>query len=100
MSKTDNKFDNLSDKELTIIKAVPLMVALSNVNITRKTIDILIDRHTQSSESTLGTISIPKFNFDAYTLERAGPDTTTRGQKKKFPIGTYQVRWHATALNQ
>ena len=69
-------------------------------NITRKTIDILIDRHTQSSESTLGTLSIPKFNFNAYTLERAGPDTTARGQRKRIPIGTYQVKWHATTLNQ
>lgn len=83
MGKFGNELDNLSDYQLSLIGLkAPMTVA--NINITRKTIDILIDRHTQSSESTLGTISIPEFNFDAYTLERSGPDTTARGQKKEF----------------
>lgn len=99
MSKFNNELDNLSEKQLSLIGLKGSMT-IANINITRKTIDILIDRHTQSPQSTLGTLSIPKFDFNAYTLERAGPDETARGLKKRVPIGTYQVKWHDTTLNQ
>ena len=64
------------------------------------TVDIIINRTSQNSQSTLGTFSIPSHNFNGFILERPGPDTTTRNMRKRVPIGVYKVKWHKTTLNR
>lgn len=64
------------------------------------TVDIIINRTSQNSQSTVGTLSIPSHNFDGFVLERPGPDTTTRNMRKRVPTGVYRVKWHKTTLNR
>ncbi|WP_201512415.1 DUF5675 family protein [Psychrobacter alimentarius] len=64
------------------------------------TVDIIINRTSQNSQSTVGTFSIPSHNFNGFVLERPGPDTTTRNMRKRVPIGVYKVKWHKTTLNR
>lgn len=64
------------------------------------TVDIIINRTSDGSQSTLGTLSVPSHNFDSFVLERPGPDTTTRNMRKRVPIGVYKVKWHKTTLNR
>lgn len=64
------------------------------------TVDIIINRIIQNSQSTVGTLSVPSHNFDGFVLERPGPDTTTRNMRKRVPTGVYKVKWHKTMLNR
>lgn len=64
------------------------------------TVEIIINRTSQNSQSTVGTLSIPNYNFDGFVLERPGPDTTTRNMRKRVPTGVYKVKWHETKLNR
>ncbi|HCT74021.1 MULTISPECIES: DUF5675 family protein [Psychrobacter] len=64
------------------------------------TVDIIINRTSDGSQSTLGTLSVPSHKFDGFVLERPGPDTTTRNMRKRVPIGVYKVKWHKTTLNR
>ena len=103
MSETGNKFDNLSDKELTIIKAVPLMIALSNVNITRNLGEylIVIDGKMVSEILGIGNLYIYKGNnLEMSIVANSGGFGSGAPPNGEYTTHTYRDRTEAGSYSK
>lgn len=55
---------------------------------------VIVIRKWQTDLSTIAELRIKGTDFTGYTLEPAGPDTTTPNQNKRVPEGIYKMRWY------
>lgn len=55
---------------------------------------VIVKRKWQTDVSTIAELSIEGTEFTGFTLEPAGPDTTTPNQNKRVPEGVYKVSWY------